>query len=138
MDHSSARMAGIVCANSDQIPAHGRWISTTMNDVYLTRIPREMMQSMVGYPTNGRFFYLVRAALDLPTFARNCSRRSTNGITDWRQMNLALTTTNLFKLPPFPMNLYRYHDAQEDLYTRLGAYDGTPPLISHLATFHLP
>jgi hypothetical protein len=26
-------------------------------------------------------------------------------------------------------------DAQEDFYTRLGSYDGTPPLPSHLATF---
>jgi hypothetical protein len=27
------------------------------------------------------------------------------------------------------------HDAQEEFYTRLGAHDGTPPLLSHLATF---
>jgi hypothetical protein len=26
-----------------------------------------MMQSFAGFPTNGRFFYLARAALDPPT-----------------------------------------------------------------------
>jgi hypothetical protein len=29
------------------------------------------------------------------------------------------------------------HDVQEDFYTRLGAHGGTPPLLSHLATFNL-
>ncbi|SAM06077.1 hypothetical protein [Absidia glauca] len=54
---------------------------------------------------------LVRAALDPPTSL--CMKLFT-AIDEWRD-----------------------HDAQEDLYTRLGAHDGTPPLSSHLATFNL-
>ncbi|SAL97273.1 hypothetical protein [Absidia glauca] len=47
---SSARRAGIVCANEDQI-----------------HLPREMMGSMADFSTNGRFVYLARAALNPPT-----------------------------------------------------------------------
>ncbi|SAM08961.1 hypothetical protein [Absidia glauca] len=63
---SSARMAGIVCANEDQIRCQSRWNNTRMNDVYLTSLPREMMQSMEGFPINVRSFYLARTALDPP------------------------------------------------------------------------
>ncbi|SAM07420.1 hypothetical protein [Absidia glauca] len=34
---------------------------------YLTSLPREMMKSMAGFPTNGRSFYLARAVLNPPT-----------------------------------------------------------------------
>ncbi|SAM01326.1 hypothetical protein [Absidia glauca] len=64
---SSARMAGNVCANVDQIRRQGRWNNTTINGAYLTNLSRELMQSMAGFPTYGRFFYLARAALDPPT-----------------------------------------------------------------------
>ncbi|SAL99866.1 hypothetical protein [Absidia glauca] len=64
---SSARMAGNVCANVDQIRRQGRWNNTTINGAYLTNLPREMMQLMAGFPTYGRFFYLARAALNPPT-----------------------------------------------------------------------
>ncbi|SAM02637.1 hypothetical protein [Absidia glauca] len=64
---SSARMAGNVCANVDQIRRQGRWNNTTINGAYLTNLPREWVRSMAGRPTYGRFFYLVRAALNPPT-----------------------------------------------------------------------
>jgi hypothetical protein len=64
---SSARMADSVCANVDQIRRHGRWNNTTINGAYLTNLPRELVQSMAGFPTYGRFFYLAHAVLDPPT-----------------------------------------------------------------------
>ncbi|SAM08403.1 hypothetical protein [Absidia glauca] len=64
---SSARMAGNVCANMDQILHQGRWNNTTINGAYLTNLPRELVQSLAGFPTYGRFFYLARAALNPPT-----------------------------------------------------------------------
>ncbi|SAM04205.1 hypothetical protein [Absidia glauca] len=64
---SSARMAGNVCANVDQIRRQGRWNNTTINGAYLTNFPRELVRSMAGFPTYGRFFYLAHAALNPPT-----------------------------------------------------------------------
>ncbi|SAM05659.1 hypothetical protein [Absidia glauca] len=64
---SSACMADIVCANEDQIRRHGRGNNTTMNGVYLTSLPREMMRSMADFLTNDRSFNLTRAVLDPPT-----------------------------------------------------------------------
>ncbi|SAL97638.1 hypothetical protein [Absidia glauca] len=64
---SSARMAGNVCTNVDQIRRQGRWNNTTINGEYLTNLPRELVLSMAGSPTYGRFFYLARAALNSPT-----------------------------------------------------------------------
>ncbi|SAL96090.1 hypothetical protein [Absidia glauca] len=64
---SSGSMAGNVSANEDQIRRQGRWDNTTKNSAYLTNLPRELVQSMAGFPTYGRFFYLTRAALDPPT-----------------------------------------------------------------------
>ncbi|SAL95304.1 hypothetical protein [Absidia glauca] len=64
---SSARMAGNVCANVDQIQRQGRWNNTTINGAYLTKLPRELVRSMAGFPTYGRFFYIARAALNPPT-----------------------------------------------------------------------
>ncbi|SAM08150.1 hypothetical protein [Absidia glauca] len=64
---SSARMPGNVCAKVDQMRRQGRWNNTTINGAYLTHLPRELMLSMAGFPTNGRFFYLARAALNPPT-----------------------------------------------------------------------
>ncbi|SAL98652.1 hypothetical protein [Absidia glauca] len=64
---SSARMAGNMCANVDQIRRQGRWNNTTINGAYLTNLPRELVRSMAGFPLYGRFFYLARAALNPPT-----------------------------------------------------------------------
>ncbi|SAL95322.1 hypothetical protein [Absidia glauca] len=64
---SSARMAGNVCANVDQIPRQGRWNNTTINGSYLTDLPRELVRSMAAFPTYGRSFYIARAALNPPT-----------------------------------------------------------------------
>ncbi|SAM06955.1 hypothetical protein [Absidia glauca] len=64
---SSARMAGNVCANVDQIRHQARWNNTTINDAYLTNLARELVQSLAGFPTYGRFFYVARAALSPPT-----------------------------------------------------------------------
>ncbi|SAM07524.1 hypothetical protein [Absidia glauca] len=61
---SSARMAGNVCANVDQILRQGRWNSTTIKGAYLTNLPRKLVRSMAGFPTHGRFFHLARAAID--------------------------------------------------------------------------
>ncbi|SAL95499.1 hypothetical protein [Absidia glauca] len=63
---SSPRMAGFVRANEDQMRRQGRWNNTKMNGAYLTSLSREMMRSM-GFPTNGRSFYLAHTALDPPT-----------------------------------------------------------------------
>jgi hypothetical protein len=49
---SSARMAGVVCANEDQIRRQGRCNNSKMNGAYLTSLPKEMMRSMAGFPTN--------------------------------------------------------------------------------------
>ncbi|SAM08019.1 hypothetical protein [Absidia glauca] len=64
---SSAHMAGNVCANVGQIRRQGRWNNTTINGAYLTNLPRDLMRSMVGFPTYGRLFYFARAALNPPT-----------------------------------------------------------------------
>ncbi|SAL97930.1 hypothetical protein [Absidia glauca] len=64
---SSARMAGNVGANVDQIRRHGRWNSITINGAYLTNFPRQLVRSLAGFPTYDRFFYLARAALNPPT-----------------------------------------------------------------------
>ncbi|SAM07409.1 hypothetical protein [Absidia glauca] len=64
---SSARMAGNMCANVDQIRRQGRWNNVTINGAYLTNLPRKLVQLMTGFPTYVRFFYLARAALNPPT-----------------------------------------------------------------------
>ncbi|SAL97409.1 hypothetical protein [Absidia glauca] len=64
---SSARIAGNVCANVDQIRRQGRWNNTTINGAYLTNLPRELVRSMAVFCTYGRFFYLARAVLNRPT-----------------------------------------------------------------------
>ncbi|SAL99227.1 hypothetical protein [Absidia glauca] len=64
---SPARMAGNVCANVDQIRHQSRWNNTTINSAYLTNLPRELVRSMAGFPTYGRFFYRACAALNPPT-----------------------------------------------------------------------
>ncbi|SAM09111.1 hypothetical protein [Absidia glauca] len=43
------------------------WYQVQQEGAYLTIFPREMMQSMTGFPTKGRFFNLARAASDPPT-----------------------------------------------------------------------
>ncbi|SAM04702.1 hypothetical protein [Absidia glauca] len=50
---SSARMAGNVCANVDQIRRQDRWNITTINGAYLTKLPRKLVRLMVGFPTYG-------------------------------------------------------------------------------------
>ncbi|SAM02712.1 hypothetical protein [Absidia glauca] len=67
---SSARMEGNVCANVDQIRRQGRWNNTTISGAYLTNLPRELVRSMAGFPTFGRFFYIALAALNPPTSLR--------------------------------------------------------------------
>ncbi|SAL97148.1 hypothetical protein [Absidia glauca] len=56
---SLARMAGNVGANVDQIRRPGRWNNTTINGAYLTNLPRELVRSMAGFPTYGRFFFIL-------------------------------------------------------------------------------
>ncbi|SAL99113.1 hypothetical protein [Absidia glauca] len=53
---SSARMAGNVCANVEQIRRHGRWTSTTINGAYLT------ISKRIG-AINGRLSYIWSALL---------------------------------------------------------------------------
>ncbi|SAM09244.1 hypothetical protein [Absidia glauca] len=50
---SSARMAGSVCANADQIRRQDRWNNTSINGAYLISLPRELVRSMAGLPTYG-------------------------------------------------------------------------------------
>ncbi|SAM04244.1 hypothetical protein [Absidia glauca] len=59
--------AGNVYANVDQIRRQGRWNNTTVIGAYLPNLPRELVRSMAGFPTYGRFFYIARAALNPPT-----------------------------------------------------------------------
>jgi hypothetical protein len=60
-------MADIVGTNDDPIRRQGWWNNITMNSAYFTRLSREMMRSMAVFPTNGRSFYLARAALEPST-----------------------------------------------------------------------
>ncbi|SAM09196.1 hypothetical protein [Absidia glauca] len=46
---SSARMAGNVRANVDQIRRQNRWNNTTINSAYLTNLPRVLVRSMTGF-----------------------------------------------------------------------------------------
>ncbi|SAM00650.1 hypothetical protein [Absidia glauca] len=113
---SSARMSGNVCANVDQIRRRGRWNNTTMEGTSHTAFQEKCCnQWRASPPMVGPFILHVPSLTHTPASARSCSRRSTNDMTDWRRKNSVL----------------------EDFYTRLGAYDGTPPLLSHLATFIL-
>ncbi|SAL99207.1 hypothetical protein [Absidia glauca] len=102
----SALMAGNVCANVDQIRHQGRWNNTTVNGAYLTNLPRELVHSMAGFPTYGRFLiFHVLPLTHLPVSARSCSRRSANDMTDWRRKSSVLAI--LFNLPSLKMHLYR-------------------------------
>ncbi|SAM07641.1 hypothetical protein [Absidia glauca] len=64
---SSARMAGNVCVNMDQMRRQGRWNNAAINGAYLTNLPRELVRSMAGLPSYGRLLYLARATLNPPT-----------------------------------------------------------------------
>ncbi|SAM07449.1 hypothetical protein [Absidia glauca] len=89
---SSARMAGNVCANVDQIRRQGRWNNTAINGAYLTNLPRELVQSMAGFPTMVDSFILnVPPLTHLPASARSCSWRLANDVTDWRRKNSVIT-----------------------------------------------
>ncbi|SAM07115.1 hypothetical protein [Absidia glauca] len=113
---SSARMSGNVCANVDQIRRQGRWNNKTINGAYITNLRRELVRSMAGFPTYGRFFYLARAALNPPTsLCKKLFRRSVNDMTDWRRKNSVLAV--LFNLLSLKMHLSGDHDVQEDFYT---------------------
>ncbi|SAM04250.1 hypothetical protein [Absidia glauca] len=130
---SSARMAGNMCANVDQIRRQGRWNNITINGAYLTNLPRELVRSMADFPTYDRFFYHARAALKSP--ARSYSRRSANDMTDWRRKSSSWRSYSTYRR--LKCICTGDHDVQEDFYTRLGAHDGTAPLLSHLATLNL-
>ncbi|SAM05586.1 hypothetical protein [Absidia glauca] len=93
---SSARMAGNMCANVDQIRRQGRWNKITINGAYLTNLPRKLVRSKAGFPTLFDSFSLhVPLLTHLPASARSCSRRLTNDMTDWRQKSSVLAI--LFK-----------------------------------------
>ncbi|SAM08729.1 hypothetical protein [Absidia glauca] len=96
---SPTRMTYNVCANVAQIRRQGRWNNTTINGAYLTNLPIKLVQSMAGFPTYGRFFYLARAALDSPT--SHCKKL----FPDWRRKSSVLAI--LFNLPSLKMYLYR-------------------------------
>ncbi|SAL97466.1 hypothetical protein [Absidia glauca] len=111
---SSARMVGNVCANVEQIRRQGRCNNTTINGAYFTNLPRELVQSMAGPPHMVDSFILhVPPLAHLPSFARSCSRRSANDITDWRRKNSVLAT--LSNLPSLKCICTGDHDVQEDL-----------------------
>ncbi|SAM01907.1 hypothetical protein [Absidia glauca] len=58
---------GIMGVYEDQKPRQGQLHGTTIYGENLTSLPRKMMRSMAGFPTNGRSFCLARVALDPPT-----------------------------------------------------------------------
>jgi hypothetical protein len=60
-------MEDIKGVNEDQMRPQSRRNNTTMDGADLTSLQREIMQSMEGFPINGRSFYPARAALDPPT-----------------------------------------------------------------------
>ncbi|SAM04919.1 hypothetical protein [Absidia glauca] len=121
------------------IPVLCASVITTMNGAYLTSLPGEMMRSMASFPTNGRSFYLARAALDPPT---SLCKKLFPAVREWHDRlaakELSHDNTSLFNLPSLPMHLFCTgdHDARKDVYTSLDAHDGTPPLPSHLTSFN--
>ncbi|SAM00264.1 hypothetical protein [Absidia glauca] len=85
---SSARMAGNVCANVDQIRRQGRWNIITINGAHLTNLPREWWDQWQASPHMVDSFILhVPPLTHLRASARSCSRRSANDMTHWRRKN---------------------------------------------------
>ncbi|KAL3675821.1 hypothetical protein R1sor_025769 [Riccia sorocarpa] len=64
---SSARMAELGGASEAQIRRLGRWNHQTMENCYLTSLPREAMRTLAGFsPSQGQFF-LSRMAVTPPS-----------------------------------------------------------------------
>ncbi|SAL99910.1 hypothetical protein [Absidia glauca] len=64
---SSARMRVTCVRTWIKNDANADGNSTPISGAYLTNPSRELVRSMVGFSTYGRFFYLARAALNPPT-----------------------------------------------------------------------
>ncbi|SAM04220.1 hypothetical protein [Absidia glauca] len=84
----------------------GRWNNTTINSAYLTNLPKELVRSIPGFPTYGRFFYLARTALNPPT---SLCKKLFPAIGEWHDRLAAkeLSLAILFNLPSLKMHLYR-------------------------------
>lgn len=57
---AGARMADLQGVEESEIWRMGRWNNSTMNDAYLTGLPRGIMRSLAGFPTTPGAFYLPR------------------------------------------------------------------------------
>ncbi|SAL97513.1 hypothetical protein [Absidia glauca] len=104
---------------------------------YLTNLPRKLVQSMAGMPTYGRFFYIAHAALNPPT---SLCKKLFPAIGEWHDRLVAKELS-----PGDPIQPTVAENAfvqvimmlRKNFYTRLGAHDGFPPLLSHMTTFNL-
>ncbi|SAL97937.1 hypothetical protein [Absidia glauca] len=130
-------MAGNVCANVDQIRRQGRWNNTTINGTYLTNLPRDLVRSMAGFPTYGRFFYLARAALNPPT---SLCKKLFPAIGEWHDR---LATKELGSGDPIQPTVAENAFVQVVMMFRKTFIQDSVlmmelhPLLSHLATFNL-
>jgi hypothetical protein len=63
---SGARMAELAGASEDQIRRLGRWNNQSMENCYLTSLPREAIRTLAGFPPSQGSFFLHRSAIDPP------------------------------------------------------------------------
>ena len=61
---SGARMAELGGASEDHIRRLGRWNNNSMDNCYLTNLPREAMRALAGFSPERGCFFLDRAALE--------------------------------------------------------------------------
>ncbi|SAM01793.1 hypothetical protein [Absidia glauca] len=103
---------------------------------YLTNLPRKLMRLMAGFSTYGRFFYLARAALNPPT--RLCKKLfPAIGERHDRLAAKELSPGDYIQPTVAERAFVQVIMMFGKTLTRLGARDGTLPLLSHLATFNL-
>lgn len=62
---TASRMADLAGASEDSIRRAGRWDQSSMNNCYLTTLPRESMRALAQFSSAGGDFHLPRA-VDVP------------------------------------------------------------------------
>jgi hypothetical protein len=63
---AGARQAEIAGATEAQIRRLGNWNSNTMENCYLSNLPRDAMRSLAGFSAKQNDYYLRRAVLEPP------------------------------------------------------------------------
>lgn len=61
-----ARHAEIAGASEDQLRRHGRWNASSMENNYLSSLPRQSIRVINGFPGVGKQFWLPRATITPP------------------------------------------------------------------------